>query len=104
MEIRCSKCLVVKCSQDFYPNQKKKNGFDSNLKTCILKRKGKKYKQTRTICTKTKRLRLQRRVNVLDVNSCTFSHEFINSDVEYQKDVMTLIIGELICQWKIDQK
>lgn len=78
MEAQCSRCGDVKRAGEFYKNPKKANGLESQCKACVLERKFKRYKQTKIISRKSKLLRAQQKVRVLDVQRCTFEEVLIN--------------------------
>lgn len=84
MEAICTKCGKTKSSSDFYKNSKKENGLESQCKECVLARKNKKYRQTKIILKKSKLLRAQQRVRVLDVRQCTLEEILINRPVNIQ--------------------
>lgn len=100
---RCTRCLIFKEASFFYKNGKKLNGLESLCKECVLKRKNKKYAQVKFTQQKTKRLRLLKKVNVLDVNSCTFKDNFNNKDFTCDQELVKEMIEELLCHWKPDQ-
>lgn len=96
----CAKCLVHKLADDFYKNSLKRNGLESHCKTCVLKRKSKKYKQTKITLKKSKLLRAHRKVKVLDVQRCTFKAVLINrpSESEVSNALKELVEGVLCYQ------
>jgi hypothetical protein len=51
---------------------------------------------------KTKLLRLQQKVRVLDLEECTFQESFINSQPSYSDNFFKKIVEELVCQWNQD--
>ncbi len=97
---KCSKCLIEKESSEFYKNSNKKNGLESNCKSCVLARKAKKYDTFSKVKKKTKLLRLQSKVSVLDVVECTFNEVLINrpSNCETNDLLKDLVKGVLCYQ------
>lgn len=94
---KCSKCGTCKEPHHFYKNLKKKNGLESNCKSCVLKRKSKRYSTSSKIKKKNKRLRSCKRVNVLDVENCTFCEVLINrpQELEGRKTLKEFVKGVL---------
>lgn len=78
----CRCCLATKDAFEFYKNPKKANGLESHCKACVLERKKKKYTSSSKTKKKNKRLRLLKKVNVLDVENCTFCEVLITRPKE----------------------
>lgn len=98
MQVICVSCKLAKTSNDFYRNKMKLNGLESHCKACVLKRKFKKYKQTKIISKKTKLLRLQSKVRVLDVAQCTFDERLINRPLsELSNNVLKEFVKGVLC-------
>lgn len=93
----CTCCKKLKSADQFYKNSSKKNGLESNCKECVLERKAKKYKVKKMQKKKTKYLRLLKRVNVLDTNSCTLQESWINRPASKDRfEMLSIILKELV--------
>ena len=100
---KCSHCKINRPSNEFYKNSKKKNGLESRCRQCVLAVKSIKYRKVKNTQLKNKQLRLHKKVNVIDVNNCTFLSTFINSSNEQQNKILTSIAEELIWQQRTNQ-
>lgn len=93
----CSRCNCLKDERSFYKNKMKLNGLESQCKECVLKRKANKYKVKTQQKKKTKYLRLLKRVNVLDTNSCTLQESWINRPASKDRfEMLSIILKELV--------
>lgn len=93
----CVKCKSDKKEIDFYKNPSKKNGLESHCKECVLRRKANKYKAKTQQKKKTKYLRLLKKVNVLDPNSCTLQESWINRPASKDRfEMLSIILKELV--------
>lgn len=98
MEAICTRCGQVKTANDFYKNTKKENGLESQCKECVLDRKHRKYRQTKIILKKSKLLRAQQKVRVLDVQQCTFEEILINRPLNVQFiNVLKEFVDGVLC-------
>lgn len=100
MKIKCKKCEKQKESYEFYKNIKKSNGLESHCKSCVLVRKAKKYEVLAKTKKRTKLLRSHSKINVLNVEECTFNEVLINRPIncEIYEPLKELVSGVLCYQ------
>ncbi len=98
MKIRCQKCRNDKEPYEFYKNIKKLNGLESHCKSCVLARKAKKYKALTKAKKRTKLLRSHSKINVVDVEECTFNEVLINRPTNCEAyDPLKELVSGVLC-------
>ncbi len=80
----CTKCGLEKGIENFYQNPAKKNGLESNCKSCVLDRKAKKYKMK----TESKKRKGTSKKKVLDMAKFKLREEFVKRNEDEEQHVL----------------